>query len=301
MEQIRVTALAIQVACTDIADNNEVGISSNPDHQLLMSAYLLQGIRSSKSRTRNHIFINNRIISRLPSRGSHNYVLSCPGGTDYPIALNFKESVYGGYIAFKSTLFSVDTQIVPGWFRNFFNIDTSFRGLIKGLMGNDNQNAYDDFMPNSKNATGALSVNSATAEEIHYQFGLTWNIMENESMFMYEIDRPYDVVNQADYKPIFNLTEMEHNCDSKPGFVNATNKLCGENYACKYDALATCDLDMAKDTVEDQNKIQGIQLQQNVTAVYPPAFNSSLGGSPGLPPPPPQKKFTLFYLHWEVY
>jgi hypothetical protein len=299
IENLRVTALVIQIACTNF---------TKPDERLLVSVYGLDGIKKERFRTRNHVFVNNKLLSHLPSENTQYFNLSCPD-LDYPVKLTSRETNSGGEIAFRSKHFSVDSRMVPGWMKNYFYIDREFREEIKGLLGNYNRIKHDDLKPNVPGGNPQpLDLATSTAKDVHDKFGLTWNVLKNESLFMYEFGSPYEVINQMDFKPPLSLADIQNttNCPDQENFINEVNQLCGDSFACKYDALATCNVTMAQDTLDAEKTIEALQTHVGVTPIWMPAFNSSLGGSPSRPPPPPppptpKKKYTLFYLQWEIY
>lgn len=98
------------------------------------------------------------------------------------------------------------------------------------------------------------------------------SISENESLFNYTISgNGFDFYNNPEIRPksfisdiLNNLTAyLETNCPGKDIDVNAIEKTCEDNVACKVDAAATCNTAFgkaSKDTekqVEEENEVLG--------------------------------------------
>ena len=79
-----------------------------------------------------------------------------------------------------------------------FQLDDVYKNSITGLMGNFNQNKNDDFV--MRNGT-RISENS-TEREI-FQFGLTWRVFENESLFYYENGTQPSEFCDLSFEPVF--------------------------------------------------------------------------------------------------
>ena len=97
--------------------------------------------------------------------------------------------------------------IFPESMSFLFQLDESFRGSMKGLLGNFNGDTRDDLMlPN-----GSSIVSNSTLQQIHYQFGLEWMINENSSLFTYQTPFDYNTYSNPSFLPSFislNLSEV---------------------------------------------------------------------------------------------
>ncbi|KAH9505371.1 hypothetical protein Btru_058534 [Bulinus truncatus] len=100
----------------------------------------------------------------------------------------------------------------------------SLRGKLEGLLGNFNGDPHDDLMASN----GNLLSHTASMEDIHYKFGITWEVSENESLFT---ELVFDTPAQFDYMPMF--------ADEIIITRNDTVKICGSNNQCKFDFEVT--------------------------------------------------------------
>lgn len=117
-------------------------------------------------------------------------------------------------------------------------VDCEYRGHAKGLMGNFDGNAANDFvLPN-----GTILVDNATGTErnIYNNFGQKWLVNE-KSLFHYDKGLTFHNYTHLDFEPIF-LDEVDKNQ------VEDANMKCGPNpsQACIFDYLATGDIALAE-------------------------------------------------------
>ena len=128
--------------------------------------------------------------------------------------------------------------IFPESMSFLFQLDESFRGSMKGLLGNFNGDTSDDLMlPN-----GSSIVSNSTLQQIHYQFGLEWMINENSSLFTYQTPFDYNTYSNPSFLPSFislNLSEVSPEVRS----------LCGDSFPCFFDAVTTGMLSFANETL----------------------------------------------------
>ncbi|XP_077984790.1 protein mesh-like [Glandiceps talaboti] len=78
------------------------------------------------------------------------------------------------------------------------------KNTTSGLMGTWNDDPDDDLMTPEWTF---LSLNSSL-RDIHYSYGLTWNVSEDRSLFRYDIAESYTSINQYDYIPILDLPDV---------------------------------------------------------------------------------------------
>lgn len=105
-----------------------------------------------------------------------------------------------------------------------FVAGTSFAEKITGLLGNS---------PLTSRNSSVLSTN-ATAKEIHYDFGLSWLVHENETLFTYKPDKNYSSYCDPDFKPYF-----EQPTDRTGPLWVSGQQLCGNSSECLFDFWAS--------------------------------------------------------------
>ncbi|XP_018413992.1 PREDICTED: sushi domain-containing protein 2 [Nanorana parkeri] len=107
-----------------------------------------------------------------------------------------------------------------------------FMNQTQGLMGKMNNDATDDFT--FRNGT-SLSTNAKPEE--FFQLGANWQVTSDSSLFTYDskylLDN-YKVKHDPDFLPTFSFKE-----DPNDQFTKDVDKLCGNDYFCRFDALTT--------------------------------------------------------------
>ncbi|XP_041485881.1 sushi domain-containing protein 2-like isoform X2 [Lytechinus variegatus] len=140
----------------------------------------------------------------------------------------------------------------------------SFQGQTQGLMGTWNGNSSDDFLtPN-----GTLLSPDSTTEELHYQFGMLWEIDSAESLFYYEPGKDHESHTDRGYIPVF---EPVANPSVNQSLVE---EVCGTNRVCIFDFQTTGSQSFAQNSVAS--------LSQYEQAVHNRAV---FVGCPSLPDP----------------
>ncbi|KAI1707227.1 nidogen-like domain-containing protein [Ditylenchus destructor] len=139
------------------------------------------------------------------------------------------------------------------------SVPTEFEGKTEGLFGT----LDDDFTNDLRARNGSLVSHDASLERIHYDFGLTWKIREEESLFDYfEKDYAHYNPDDKEFSPNFNFDPSESSA--------AARELCGDNWACLYDFDSTGgDAEMANRT---RRQVEAHETWRNVsnTAKVPP-------------------------------
>lgn len=125
--------------------------------------------------------------------------------------------------------------------------DESVKGHLHGLLGNFNGNKSDDLM--SRNGTVISS--SSSPKAIHYDFGMTWQVGMNESLFSDSVD------NSVTYEPEFSV--------NRSFLRNGTEQLCKDNIQCIFDYQVTGDEKIAKSTLTFNEKFK--QIQEDIEEV----------------------------------
>ncbi|KAJ8017558.1 Sushi domain-containing protein 2 [Holothuria leucospilota] len=96
---------------------------------------------------------------------------------------------------------------------------------------------------------------NASLEKIHYEFGLSWMLDVNSSLFTYL--PPYDFF--SFHNPGFTPT-LEFP-DAKRCKVEAVRILCGESVSCLFDAVTTGSLNFANDSLQENKVFEKIKEQ----------------------------------------
>eukprot|EP00057_Strongylocentrotus_purpuratus_P007247 XP_011661721.1 PREDICTED: mucin-like protein [Strongylocentrotus purpuratus] len=142
-------------------------------------------------------------------------------------------------VTFKNGLLELGVMVPSEYAQN---------GTGRGLLGNVNGNKSDDFLLRNGTLLMDLSERNLTDREI-FQFGQSWMISENESLFEYD-DGNWSYYNPSDYKPMF-LDEL---LALDPDRTQAAREACGEDEACLFDYLAVSP-EMGKQTMTTGNQL----------------------------------------------
>ncbi|XP_072027009.1 uncharacterized protein [Amphiura filiformis] len=124
----------------------------------------------------------------------------------------------------------------------------SFKGHTEGLFGTWNDNPDDDFLTPS----GTIVDSDYSTEDIHSQFGQTWQIEASDSLFYYALPNGPDSYKDEAFVPVFSPPT---NPNVLPDDVIAA---CDGNEWCIFDFQATGDMEVAlasKASFEEQDII----------------------------------------------
>ena len=118
----------------------------------------------------------------------------------------------------------------------------------RGLLGTLDGKKENEFtLPNGT----AISINSSL-QEIHYNFGMSWLVLPDESFFTYPEGKNSSDYSDPEFEPLFEILAELIPADA--------NSVCGNSLACLYDYIATRDRNFANHTrfmEEDfQNRVQ---------------------------------------------
>ncbi|CAG0887932.1 unnamed protein product [Cyprideis torosa] len=108
--------------------------------------------------------------------------------------------------------------------KDYHRIDANFRNDVDGLLGQWNGNPDDDLQPNDATLPPIPSEMVKNLSLVHKEFGLSWNIHESESLFMYYTSN-YSVINNLDYQPVFDVIDLS---EQDPDLWNKTLELCAK-------------------------------------------------------------------------
>ena len=142
---------------------------------------------------------------------------------------------------------SLRIYLFPESMSFLLQMDNSFKGSMRGLLGNFNGDSSDDLMSSS----GQFIPINSNLSQIHFQFGLSWMITENESLFIYQTPFDYNTYSQPSFLPSFispNLSEVSQE----------VRDLCGDSFPCLFDAVTTGMLSFANETQIFTNIVEEI-------------------------------------------
>ncbi|OWF44878.1 Sushi, nidogen and EGF-like domain-containing protein 1 [Mizuhopecten yessoensis] len=125
----------------------------------------------------------------------------------------------------------------------------SLRGNITGLLGNYNDNATDDFTTGD----GRILSPNTTAREIHREFGSTWRVRRQDSLFTYPIGKNYTTFQDVAFTPVFP--------EPNQTFTPEARNICGDDVFCLYDYHTTGRADIAVATRAATQIFESIQRQ----------------------------------------
>ncbi|XP_041471621.1 mucin-4-like [Lytechinus variegatus] len=154
-------------------------------------------------------------------------------------------------VTFKNAILDIGVMVPSEYSEN---------GTGMGLLGNVNGNKSDDFLLRNGTTLTDPPGRNLTDREI-FEFGQTWQISEQESLFEYG-DSDWTSYNPSNYTPIF-LDEL---LDLDPNRTAAARAACQENEACLFDYLAV-NPEMGQQTMST-----GDQLDNDLQSLdnYPP-------------------------------
>jgi hypothetical protein len=154
------------------------------------------------------------------------------------------------------------------------SLSSAFQGRTYGLLGNYDGNSANDL----RNKNGQVISSNSTMEQIHEQFGTTWNIDPTKSMMYYEQNETALFYSQQNinYIPLFSLPHSSNDnlarqiCHIDP--ESDSSKWTTAQWTCFFDLAITNDQVFAQSSfVASQELEETRQSQRN-----PPEFDSSL-------------------------
>ncbi|XP_012935927.1 uncharacterized protein LOC101854936, partial [Aplysia californica] len=152
------------------------------------------------------------------------------------------------YVGIRNLEFSID-------------IPTTLKGEVKGLLGNFDGIKTNDFVhPN-----GTVLPDSMVDSErnILMNFAELWRVTTSNSVFIYDEEKNTNYYQNKTFEPIF-LEEV----DSQK--LNTSRAVCGSDYACVFDLIATDDESFAKYSQATNSEANSIQNSQ---ANSPPSIS----------------------------
>ncbi|XP_033733507.1 sushi domain-containing protein 2-like [Pecten maximus] len=120
---------------------------------------------------------------------------------------------------------------------------------ITGLLGNYNGDPEDDLTTQD----GHIISRNSTARDIHVDFGLTWRVRRQHSLFTYPIGKNYSTFQNEAFTPMFP--------DPAQTFTPEARNICGDDEFCLYDYHTTGRADIAGATRAATQTFKSIQIQ----------------------------------------
>ncbi|XP_078352256.1 mucin-like protein, partial [Oculina patagonica] len=140
-----------------------------------------------------------------------------------------------------------------------FDGPDQFKNRTRGLLGTWNDDPSDDFtLPD-----GTVLPSDASPQQIHYEFGLKWQIDASETLFTYRAHESPLTFMELGYVPMF-IDNITWTNDS---FRQQAESVCGNNTNCLFDVAVTVDTSFGESTkrLEENNN----QLNSKL-ACFPP-------------------------------
>nr|XP_034303984.1 protein mesh isoform X2 [Crassostrea gigas] len=110
-------------------------------------------------------------------------------------------------------------------------------GSLRGLLGDFDENPDNDLRTPSEE----ILLTNSTSERIHYDFGISWRITENISLFSYEPGKSFGDYQLPRFRPTFILPT---------NLPPEVTEVCGTNRECAFDFTLTDSVEFATETVE---------------------------------------------------
>ncbi|XP_045194321.2 sushi domain-containing protein 2-like [Mercenaria mercenaria] len=162
---------------------------------------------------------------------------------------------------------SVTVEVTPDLLNIIVLIgEDSLKGEILGLLGNYNGNSSDDFI--ARNRTMLRS--SSSMRDIHFDFGLTWKVPQNESIMS---SPPMELSADINFQPVFIDEQSEETVR------NGTYEICGTNLQCKFDYSVTGKESVAKSTAQFTNKFEALKKELDQKVVRCPYLDTPTNGN----------------------
>ncbi|XP_067024678.1 uncharacterized protein [Acropora muricata] len=155
---------------------------------------------------------------------------------------------------------SVTVTDIQGALSIVFAAPLPFQGQTKGLLGTWNDDQEDDFLT----LDGNILPSNATGRQIHFNFGLKWQLLDNTTLFTYKPGESTSTFSNASFVPIF-LDEPIHFASNE--LRTAAELACQGDVNCLFDIASTGDV-----TVGESTKQVSVQLESEAQALknFPP-------------------------------
>ncbi|XP_022803205.1 mucin-like protein [Stylophora pistillata] len=141
----------------------------------------------------------------------------------------------------------------------------NFKNATKGLLGTWNDDTEDDFtLPD-----GTVLSSSLSLREIHFGFGVKWQINQSQSLFTYADNESVASFSDLDFEPMFadNITWQNDSIKIK------AKAQCGDDHECLFDVASTNDLSVG--LVTKDISVQLVNESKQLNNFPPKIVNTS--------------------------
>eukprot|EP01084_Bolivina_argentea_P316859 549329_1 len=130
------------------------------------------------------------------------------------------------------------------------DVNSHFENTLIGLMGN-----YDGIINNDLIArNGTVLHSNATMRQIHYEFGKTWLLKENDRNIFHN----KSIVYSSTYEPIFDFDNVD------PVLLDLAEEECNGQFSCIFDVIATETISIANVTLK---LIEFVKENEEITEI----------------------------------
>ncbi|XP_068682562.1 uncharacterized protein [Montipora foliosa] len=141
-----------------------------------------------------------------------------------------------------------------------FAAPSSFQGQTNGLLGSWNGDQQDDFLKRD----GTILPSNATGREIHFNFGLEWQLTDSISLFTYNPGENTSTFSNASFVPVFLDEPIDFGSDE---LRTAAELACQGDVNCLFDIASTGDVSVGASTKEVSVQIES---ESQALANFPP-------------------------------
>jgi fibulin 1/2 len=166
------------------------------------------------------------------------------------------QAIYGSDISIRVEAQTVTLSIT-------FAGSMDLMGQTRGLFGVWDENSDNDFTARN----GTILPPDSSDRIIHFEFGLSWQVLENESLFCYPSGLGLTNLSFPEMVPLF-LDEVNLTSLASPDVI----AVCGGDLGCLFDGFVTGDPVIASETLIIQ---QRNEQEASIIANVPPLMNGS--------------------------
>ncbi|CAD5115351.1 DgyrCDS4331 [Dimorphilus gyrociliatus] len=142
----------------------------------------------------------------------------------------------------------------PGLLSLVVSAPEKLRNKIQGLLGKWDNDPSNDLMPQNQGGP----VNSNNRQQIHFKFGLTWQITDAQTLFQYRMQKNWNYYKRGNFTPSFEI----------PTGAPDASDICGNDFECKFDYAITRNEALAQITLRSQKRVEEIRSLANSAPKY---------------------------------
>jgi plastocyanin len=166
---------------------------------------------------------------------------------------------------------SIEITLTEGQLAISVTLPSELKGLIKGLLGNFDDDKTNEFIA----PDGTVLPDNSTDEQIFHNFGEKWRVNEADSIFDYGSES-YSTYNDPTFLPSFPVS-LDSLSESEQNEITA---LCGDDKNCQYDYLATGNTALAAATAQTaavNNEAKDVLGTEPPKIYLPKSINATAG------------------------